>query len=530
MTDALEIDGYHRGTHSFGELLRRHRTAAGLTQEALAERAGLSSRGIADLERGVRRAPYRGTVARLVEALDLDAAQREALVAASRRGLHKEERAVVQIPEPLTSLVGRERDIAAIGELVDHARLLTLVGPGGIGKTRLALELAAREARRYSDGVGLVELAALTDPTLVPHAATSALGLQDIGSREPTEALVEHLRRRNMLLILDNCEHLVQACAELVDRLVRSCTALRIVATSREVLGVQGEVTWSVPPLSVPPTRADLTPEAVTSSESGRLFVDRACSAAPSFQLSAHNALDVGRVCQRLDGIPLALELAAARVKVLTVAQIAERLDHALGLLTTGGRLAPARQQTLRATLAWSYQLLSEPEQRLFERLSVFAGGLTLDAAEAVCAGDSVDGAWVLDGLTRLFDKSLLVVQEPASGPARYRLLEPIRQFAEEHLVARGEQNRFKDRHADFYVALAERSEPEIHRPSALAVMDMLDREHDNMRVALRWLLSIPDAERSQRLAAGMGRLLAVPRPRRGRRSLAAASARCARR
>ena len=268
---------------------------------------------------------------------------------------------------------------------------------------------------------------------------------------------------------------------------------------------MQGEVTWSVPPLSVPPTRADLSPEAVTSSESGRLFVDRACSAVPSFQLSAHNALDVGRVCQRLDGIPLALELAAARVKVLTVAQIAERLDHALGLLTTGGRLAPARQQTLRATLAWSYQLLSEPEQRLFERLSVFAGGLTLDAAEAVCAGDSVEAAWVLDGLTRLFDKSLLVVQEPASGPARYRLLEPIRQFAEEHLVARGEHHHVKDRHADFYVALAERSEPEIHRPSALAVMDMLDREHDNMRVALRWLLSIPDAERSQRLAAGMG-------------------------
>jgi predicted ATPase len=271
------------------------------------------------------------------------------------------------------------------------------------------------------------------------------------------------------------------------------------------VLGVQGEVTWLVPPLSVPPMRADLTPKAVASSESGRLFLDRACAAVPTFRLSEHNALDVGHVCQRLDGIPLALELAAARVKVLTVGQIAERLDHALGLLTTGGRLAPARQQTLRATLAWSYQLLSEPEQRLFERLSVFGGGLTLDAAEAVCAGENVEPAWVLDGLGRLFDKSLLVVQEPASGDARYRLLEPIRQFAEEQLVARGEHHRFKDRHADFYVALAERSEPEIHRPSALAVMDMLDREHDNMRVALRWLLSIPDAERSQRLAGGMG-------------------------
>jgi non-specific serine/threonine protein kinase len=498
-------------TESFGELLRRHRSAAGLTLEALAERAGLSSRGIADLERGVRRAPYRDTVARLVAALGLDAAQRSALVEASRRTINQPAkfnagREPTPLREQVTSFIGREQALGQVETLLARTRLLTIVGTGGMGKTRLALEFAAKENGRYRDGVCLVELAALTDPVLVPRAASSALGLQDIGTRPAAEAVAEYLRGREVLLVLDNCEHLIHACAELADVLIRSCLGLRILATSREVLAVPGEVAWSVPPLSVPPLRSGVTPEAVESSEAGRLFLDRAFSATPGFRVTAQNASEIARVCQRLDGIPLALELAAARVKVLSVGQIAERLDDTLGLLTSGSRLAPARHQTLRSTLAWSYALLSDPEQQLFDRLCVFAGGWTLEAAEAVCAGDGVESEWILDGLARLVDKSLVLAEPSETGPVRYRLLEPVRGYAEECLAERGESRLLKDRHAEFYIELAERSEQEIHRPSALAVMDMLDREHDNVRVALSWLLSLVDVERSQRLGGAMGR------------------------
>jgi tetratricopeptide (TPR) repeat protein len=248
------------------------------------------------------------------------------------------------------------------------------------------------------------------------------------------------------------------------------------------------------------------TPEAVASSEAARLFLDRALAVTPGFEITAQNAEDIARVCQRLDGIPLALELAAARVKVLSVGQIAERLDDALRLLTSGARLAPARQQTLRAALAWSYALLPEPEQLLFDRLSVFAGGWTLEAAEVVCSSDGVELGWVLDGLARLVDKSLVIAERSDLLPVRYRLLEPVRQFAEERLVERGERDRMRDSHADFFIRLAQQSEDEIHRAPAIQVMNMLDREHDNVRVALRWLISLGDVERSQRLAGGMSR------------------------
>jgi predicted ATPase len=269
---------------------------------------------------------------------------------------------------------------------------------------------------------------------------------------------------------------------------------------------VPGEVTWSVPPLGVPPAHGGRQPERTETFAAARLFCDRARAALPAFEVTADNAKDVARVCQRLDGIPLALELAAARVKVLTVGQIARRLDDALHLLTGGGRLAPARHQTLRAALQWSYRLLPEAEQRLFDRLSVFAGSFSLEAGESVCSGEGVERAWILDGLARLVDRSLLVAEHQAAG-VRYRQLEPVRQYAAERLVERGEQRALQGRHADFYLAVAEGDGPEMDRATALEVMDVLEREHDNMRAALRWLLSIGDVERSQQLVGAMGRL-----------------------
>jgi non-specific serine/threonine protein kinase len=401
----------------------------------------------------------------------------------------------------VNSFVGRGQALADVMEHLVHTRLLTLVGPVGIGKTRLAIEVVATRLERFVDGICLVELAALTNPVSVPHAVVLALGLQDIDGRPPTEVVVEYVRGREMLLVLDNCEHVLQPSAELADRLIRACPHLRILATSPEPLGVPGEVTWPVPPLDVPPAHGGLQPERTESFAAARLSCDRARAALPEFEVTADNAKDVARVCQRLDGTPLALELAAAQIKVLTVGQIARRLNNALDLLTGGGRLAPARHQTLRAALRWSYQLLPEAEQRLFDRLSVLAGSFSLEAGESVCSGDGVERAWILDGLARLVDRSLLVAEHQAAG-VRYRQLEPVRQLAAERLVERGEQRALRGRHADFYLAVAEGDGPEMDCATALDVMDMLDREHDIMRAALRWLLSIGDVERSQQWPA----------------------------
>ncbi|MFL5805417.1 MAG: ATP-binding protein [Roseiflexaceae bacterium] len=410
------------------------------------------------------------------------------------------------LPIALTSFIGRARERAEVQRLLAITRLLTLTGAGGCGKTRLALAVANELVADYPDGVWLVELGALADPTLVPQAVAAVLGVREELQRPLTSALIGVLQPRKLLLLLDNCEHLVEGCAQLATTLLGACPYLRILATSREALGVAGETTWLVPSLSLPqhqqlPRLVELMP-----SEAVELFVERAAAALPIFTLTPENAPDVVQVCQRLDGIPLAIELAAARVKVLPVTQIAARLDACFRLLTGGGRTAVPRHQSLRATIDWSYALLAELEQVVLRRLAAFAGGWTLEAAEVVCAGGEVASDDVLDLLAHLVDKSLVVVEPQASGAARYRLLETVRQYGWERLHEAGEATIIRRQHAHFFLSLAERTEPRLYGSEQVAWLDLLEQEHANLRAALDWLLEGDDPEAGLQLAVRLGR------------------------
>jgi predicted ATPase/class 3 adenylate cyclase len=365
------------------------------------------------------------------------------------------------LPVQLTRFIGREREMADVKRLLAASHLLTLTGSGGCGKTRLALQVAADLLEEYTDGVWLVELAALTDPALVAQTVVSALGAREEPSRTPAQTLLEYLRPKHLLLVLDNCEHLLAACAQLADTSLRSCPNLRVLASSREGLGVAGEQTYRVPSLSVPDAEHLPSLERLQEFEAVQLFAARAALSQPTFAVTAANARAVVQVCRRLDGIPLAIELAAARVKALPVEKVAERLDDRFRLLTGGSRTALPRQQTLRALIDWSYDLLTETERKLLRRLSVFAGGWTLEAAEAVCSGDGLDEWEVLDLVTTLVDKSL-VQYEAGEGEARYRLLETVRQYARDRLLESGEADVARGRQLDWCLALAERAEPKL--------------------------------------------------------------------
>jgi predicted ATPase len=326
------------------------------------------------------------------------------------------------LPLQLSSFVGRHREMAGVQRLLGEMRLLTLTGTGGSGKTRLALAVANDLVESFEDGVWLVELASLSDPDLVPQAVASKLRVREAQDRSLIETLSEHLGSKEMLLVLDNCEHLLVGCATLAEALLRTCPGLRILATSREALGVSGESAWHVPSLERPDLEQQAPIEELTRYEAIRLFVERAKAVASTFELTEQNAHAVTRLCQRLDGMPLAIELAAARMRVLSVERIASRLDESFGLLRSGSRIALPRQRTLRATIDWSHDLLGQKEQILFRRLSVFAGGFTLDAAEAVCAGGDLQRDEALDLLTHLVDKSLVLIEEH-SGEPRFQLL-----------------------------------------------------------------------------------------------------------
>ncbi len=408
------------------------------------------------------------------------------------------------LPSALTSFIGRERAIAEVRRLLTTTRLLTLTGAGGSGKTRLAFQVGADALEEYPDGVCAVELASLSDPHLVPQAAASALGVLEHTGRSLTESLVHYLRPRNVLLLLDNCEHLVLACAALADALLRRCPSLRILATSREGLRASGELTYLVPPLSLPePDR--LPPlESLMRFEAVRLFAERAAFNHPGFTITDSNAPTVVQVCHRLDGMPLAIELAAARVRVLTVEQIAARLDDRFRLLTGGSRTVLPRHQTLQAAMDWSYDLLSGPERALLRRLSVFAGGWTLEAAEAICPGDGIEATAILELLTSLVDKSLVLV-ETRTGEARYGLLETIRQYSRTRQGTSGEAATAQRRHRDWYLALAERAEAELRGPGQEAWLERLEAEHDNLRAALEWSAAQPpDTDAEMRLAGAL--------------------------
>src|SRR5262249_13891005 len=346
-------------------------------------------------------------------------------------------------------------ELAEVRRLLDTARLLPLTGSGGAGKTRLALHVAGDLLARFPEGVWLVELAGLTDPALVPQAVAATLRVREQPNRPVRDTLADYLRPRQLLLLLDNCEHLVQACAALAAELLHAAPGLHVLATSREPLGIVGERAWRVPSLTLPDPRRLPPLDQVAEDEAVRLFLDRAVAVLPTFALTPHNAPAVAQVCHRLDGIPLAIELAAARVKVLSVEEITARLVDRFHLLTGGSRTALPRHQTLRAAMDWSHDLLVEPERLVLRRLGVFAGEFTLEAAEGVC------GDQVLDVLTQLVDKSLVVAEE-CEGLASYRLLETVRQYAVEKLAEAGEATALRVRHRDWYLDWAERGEAEL--------------------------------------------------------------------
>lgn len=410
------------------------------------------------------------------------------------------------LPAPRTSLIGREHELAETKRLLAMTRLLTLTGAGGSGKTRLAVEMARDLAGAYPDGVWMVGLATLSEPELVPQAVAAVLGVREKPGCSISEALMDHLRSKNLLLVLDNCEHLINAVARLTELLLDSCPRLRILATSREALNIPGELSWPVPNLALPDAADDsITVEEIEGCESVRLFVERALHRTPDFSLAAGNVWAVAEICQRLEGIPLAIELAAARVGALTVEQISGRLDDSLSLLTAGNRTAMPRQQTLKATLDWSYDLLLEAEKKLFARLSAFVGGWTLEAAEAVGAGDGVEEGKILDLLSRLVGKSLVIAEPGGSGTRRYRMLEPVRQYGQSRLAEIGESGRVRRLHAAWFLDFAEQAEPELRGARQGLGLQRLEREHDNLRAALSWALEKREAEFGLRLAGALG-------------------------
>ena len=409
------------------------------------------------------------------------------------------------LPQQVTSFIGRDRELTEVKHLLRDTRLLTLLGVGGIGKTRLSLQVAADVVDDYPDGVWFVELAPVADTPLVPQTVASVLGVKEEAGRPVLEALVKFVSDRKLLLVLDNCEHLSHACAELAKQLLRSGPHLKIFTSSREPLHVAGETTYTLPSLAVPDPRQTSTLPAVTQYEAVRLFVDRAEAAQPAFELTSQNAPAVAAICQRLDGIPLALELAAARVRALSAEKISARLNDRFHLLTGGDQTALPRQQTLRACIDWSYELLTEKERALLRRLAVFAGGWTLEAAETVGAGSEIEESDVLDFLSRLVEKSLV---EWGMEGERYRLLETVRQYAQERLSESGEEQDVRARHLDFYLTLTEKAEPNLYGPDQVTWFAQLDPERENILAAHEWCDRAADgAELGLRLVHAVWRL-----------------------
>ena len=488
-------------SQSFGTVLRRYRLAVGLSQERLAERAGVSVRGISDLERGRSRAPRFETLGLVAEALGLEGTARQALASAAgypavdetletpgavltsatRTMLH------TALPGYLSTLLGRERDQTAIDQLLRNpdVRLLTLSGPGGVGKTRLAVQAAAQLGDLFSDGVVYVALAPVRDPALVTAAIAHAVGVGEAGEVPLLESLAQALRNQRLLLVLDNFEH-VLAEAHVVTTLLVRCLGLSALVTSRTLLRAHGGHTFRVQPLSVPNAAQASTPEDALTWPSVALFLERARAVQPAFALTAENVQAVVAISRRLDGLPLALELAAARVAVLPPAAMLGRLEQHQSVLTGGPRDAEARHRGLRDAIAWSHDLLSPPEQRLFRRLSAFAGGWTLAMAEQVCVDPDTEES-VLDGLAGLVEQSLIQPTVDARGEPRFGLLETIRAHAQDRLEASGEASDIRRRHATAFLSLAEEAEPHLVSADRGPWLHRLDLELDNVRAALAW-------------------------------------------
>jgi predicted ATPase/DNA-binding XRE family transcriptional regulator len=475
---------------SFADLLRQLRSAAALSQEGLAERAGLSVRGISDLERGLSQAPRLETVRLLADGLALGDDERAALLAAARPAQFPPLRALPSHPTnltvPPTALIGRDEELATVEWLLEQegSRLVTLIGPGGTGKTRLALEVAAEALDRYPDGVFVVDLAPITDPQLVVPATAAALGVRETVGEPLRETLTRNLRKRRLLLVLDNCEQVLESASDIAT-LLGACPNLAILATSREPLHIRAEHEIEVAPLQLP-TLGRLPPLAeLADVPAVALFVERAESASAGFSLTAGNATAVAGICQRLDGLPLAIELAAARIKVLPPAALLARLEQRLPLLTSGDRDAPLRQRTMRDAIAWSYNLLAAEEQGVFRRLAVFVGGCTLEAAEAVAGQDGT--ADVFASIAALVESSLLRQEEDGAGAPRFRMLETVREYGREQLTLAGEQDAVRQRHAEFFRRLVDTQARGTPLLVTLESLAPLVADQDNLRLALGW-------------------------------------------
>ena len=557
-SDATPLTGARRAIDPspppLGDQLKRHRLTAGLSQEELAARSGVSARSIGNMERGVRHRPRRDTLRLLAEALELSAPDRDRFEAAARRWAAADPAppSVGQLPVPPTPLVGRAEEVDAVRRrlLGDGAALLTLTGPAGVGKTRLALAVGAALDAALADGGRWVDLAPLADPAEVPAAVARAVGVGDVDDRRLHGVLTARLRERRLLLVLDNVEHLPGA-APFVDGLVAACPGLKVLATGRAPLGLRREQVLPVPPLPLPPRAAGpLPPETLARVPAVALFLQRARSVRPDFALTPENAAAVAALCVRLDGLPLAIELAAARVALLSPAAMLARLDRRLALPPWDAPDLPARHRTLAAAIGWSYDLLDPAERALFRRLGTFVGGFTLAAAEAVGGGGGAEGAEgtettrqsappssssapgsaatplapsaplpvsTLDLLASLADRSLVRVDPSeedeggdAEAGARFGLLETIREHARERLELGGEAEEARRRHAAYYLALAERAEPELVGAAQPAWLDRLEREHDNLRAALRWATDRGEAETASRLGGALWRFWLV--------------------
>jgi predicted ATPase/DNA-binding XRE family transcriptional regulator len=510
-------------TTTFGALLKRYRRAAGLSQEELAERVGYSVGHLSRLERTAR-LPGTAIVARLADALHLSPTDRAIFVAAAHQpemidlvaphtaALHPVQApATDNLPSQLTPLVGREREQALVTHLLNRqdVRLLTLTGPGGVGKTRLALQVAAGLRDRFRAGVWFVSLAPVRDPGLVLSTLAQELGIRESSSQPLSEVVRAQLQEQQLLLLLDNFEH-VLAAAPLVADLLAACPLLKVLVTSRSLLHVRGEHQFEIPPLEVPAPGLDLT-RASTLADLRRypaieLFAHRARAIQPTFDLTPANVGVVAAICRRLDGLPLALELAAARIRLLSAPLLLTRLEHRLALLTSGAQDMPERQQTLRSTLDWSYHLLSDAEQRLFRRLGVFVGGWTLEAAEAVCCGAGDLGLEVLAGLGSLLDKSLIQRDGNQADETHFAMLETTREYAFALLVSSDEAEALCQRHAAYYLALAEQAAPELTGLHQATWFMRLGRAYDNLRAALSWMREHHQTELGLRLAGALAR------------------------